>query len=96
MYQSSVKLVLAELTYSHESFLKVVVTHPPQLCKGLIECKIRNLKWLAIFSLKWPINISAWYIHFVHMANQIHEEFGRKLASGQLLFCTLCLESVAQ
>ena len=51
MYQTSVKLDLAELTYSCESFLKVVVTHHPQLCKGLTECKIRNLKWSAIFPI---------------------------------------------
>jgi len=40
-------------------------------------------------SLKWPIKISAWCIHFVHMANQIHEELEKWPTISNFLFCTL-------
>jgi len=42
-------------------------------------------------SLKWPIKISAWCIHFVHMANQIQRELEEWPTISNFLFRNLML-----
>jgi len=39
-------------------------------------------------SLKWPITISAWCIHFVHIANQIHPEKWPAISIFSFALCT--------
>ena len=50
----------------------------------LAECKITGQ--FPTISLKWPIKISAWCIHFAHMDNQIHEELEKWPTISNFLF----------
>ena len=54
------------------------------------EWKITAGHWpISTISLKWPIKVSTWCIHFVHMANQIHEELEKWPTISNFLFCAL-------
>ena len=59
---------------------------------GLVLYKPYRTDCHAI-SLKWPIKISAWCIHFVRVANQIHEELenGRPFQISYFALCMLYL-----